>query len=914
MQRMDRREFLKRTGLAAGVGVAGGLAAAQGRGVSLVLATDDPIASSAPSRWAAGELQQALSAHGVSARLLQRLEDAPAGDFCILAGGAATPATREIFKAAKAPVPEGAEALALVSGAVARVSRGTEARPYKNGGRQTLLACGSDARGLVYALLELADRVRHAAEPMTALAVQSPVVERSANTIRSVARCFESDVEDKPWFYDRAMWRAYLSMLASQRFNRFNLTLGLGYNFPRNVRDVYFYFAYPYLVAVPGYKVRASGLSDAERDRNLETLRFIGEETVARGLQFQLALWTHAYQWVDSPHANSTIEGLTPQNHAAYCRDALLAVLKACPAISGLTFRVHGESGVPEGSYSFWQTLFEGIVRSGRRVEIDMHAKGMDQKMIDIALATGMPVNISPKYWAEHMGLPYHQAAIRELERDSREQTEGPFTLSGGSRRFTRYGYGDMLREDRRFGILHRIWPGTQRMLLWGDPALAAGYGRLSSFCGSVGVELCEPLSFKGRMGSGVAGGRCAYADASLNPKYDWEKYLYTYRVWGRLIYNPDANAETWQRHLRKEFQAGAQAAEAALASASRILLLVTTAHGVSGSNNTYWPEIYTNMPIVDPDRPHPYRDTPSPRRFGAVSPFDPQLFSRADDFGQELWDGKRSGKYSPVEVAQWLEDFASEAANQLKEAESRSAARGSPEFRRWAVDVAIQSGLGRFFAWKLRSAVLWALYEKSDAPPALEEALKAYRVARNAWAELANRAKGIYGADITYGMTPHMRGHWLDRLPAIDQDIADMEKRFQQVKANGPGAADQERVRRAIREVLARPRRPSVALRHTPPARFRPGAPLPIELALDKANRLAVRLHYRHVNQAELWRAEEMKWRDNRFAAVIPADYTQSPYPLQYYFELRDGDAAWLYPGLQPTLANQPYFVTRAA
>ena len=45
-----------------------------------------------------------------------------------------------------------------------------------------------------------------------------------------------------------------------------------------------------------------------------------------------------------------------------------------------------------------------------------MHAKGMDQQMIDVALATGMPVNVSPKYWAEHMGLPYHQAAIRELE------------------------------------------------------------------------------------------------------------------------------------------------------------------------------------------------------------------------------------------------------------------------------------------------------------------------------------------------------------------------------------------------------------------------------------------------------------------------------------------------------------------
>ena len=70
-----------------------------------------------------------------------------------------------------------------------------------------------------------------------------------------------------------------------------------------------------------------------------------------------------------------------------------------------MTFRVHGESGVPEQSYDFWKTVFDGIVQCGQAVEIDMHAKGLDGQMIDVALATGMPVNISPKYWAtRHAG------------------------------------------------------------------------------------------------------------------------------------------------------------------------------------------------------------------------------------------------------------------------------------------------------------------------------------------------------------------------------------------------------------------------------------------------------------------------------------------------------------------------------
>ena len=188
MHPIDRREFLKRTGLATGFGVAESIAAGKGRGVVIVLDPDDPIASAVPAKWAAGELQQALAAQGVSAHIQQRLDQAPAGHFSILAAGAARPAAREILRAANTSVPEGPEALALVPWA------GTEARPY--------LACGSDVRGLVYALLELADRARHAAEPLAALEVRTPVVERPANVIRSIARCFESDVEDKPWYYE----------------------------------------------------------------------------------------------------------------------------------------------------------------------------------------------------------------------------------------------------------------------------------------------------------------------------------------------------------------------------------------------------------------------------------------------------------------------------------------------------------------------------------------------------------------------------------------------------------------------------------------------------------------------------------------------------------------------------------------
>ena len=325
--------------------------------------------------------------------------------------------------------------------------------------------------------------------------------------------------------------------------------------------------------------------------------------------------------------------------------------------------------------------------------------------MIDVALGTGMPVSISPKYWAEHMGLPYMQGAIRPQEMPRVVRATGLYKLSSGARSFLRYGYGDLLAEDRRYAVLHRMWPGTQRMLLWGDPEMAAAYGRVSSFCGSKGAEIFEPLSFKGRGGSGLPGGRDGYADMSLRPAGgDFEKFRYWYRVWGRGLYNPDGDPDGWRRFLRHQFGPGAEKVEAALAAASRILPLVTTAHLPSAANRNFWPEMYTHMPIVDATRPHPYGDTPVPRRLGTVSPLDPEFFLGVDEFVGQLIHGRCDGKYSPAWVAQQLEQDARTASACLHEAKSKVRDAHSAEFRRLAMDVTIQSGLGHFFAWTFRA------------------------------------------------------------------------------------------------------------------------------------------------------------------------------------------------------------------
>ena len=893
---IDRRHFVKLAGIST-LGVSSlGFSGLNGKMVSIVSDPTDPIASSPPALWAIKELEKSLSLKGISVSRLDILAKTGKNDFIIVAASSDSLVGKRLLEAAKIDIPSVAESLGIV--------------PLQTEGKQVLLACGFDKRGLIYALLELADRVNNSNEAIKSLNITKTIVERPANIIRSLNRLFVSDIEDKSWYNDREMWPQYLTMLATQRFNRFNLGFGIGYDFLQNVTDAYFLFAYPFLFSAPGYNVRVPQLPDAERDKNLEMLKFISEQTVARGLQFQLGIWMHGYEWLNSPNPNYTIEGLTHENHGPYCRDAVRQLLKACPAISGITFRIHGESGVTEGSYNFWKMVFEGVASCGRKVEIDLHAKGINQEMINTAVETGMPVNVSPKYWAEHLGLPYHQADIRAYEIPKGEQkADGLMNLSAGSRSFMRYGYGDLFKENRKHGVLHRIWPGTQRLLLWGDPEMSAAHSKAFSFCGSVGAELMEPLSFKGRRGSGIAGDRCGYLDSSLKPRFDYEKYLYSLRVFGRLAYNPNAEPDVWRRYLLNQFDTGAEAVELALANASRILPIVLTVHGVSAANNLYWVEMYTNLSIADPNNENPFFDTPSPKVFGNVSPMDPQLFSTINDFAKELLKGERSGKYSPIEYAQWVEDFADATDKHLAQAGDLAKGKRGPEYRRMAVDVAMVAGLGRFFGAKFRSGVLYSIFEQTGDPSALKQSLKFYQFARAYWVGLANRAAVVYKPDITIGEDKVIRGHWLDRLPAIDQDIALMVKKLEQAQRSETLQLD-DKVSMAIQEITGRPKRDVAACHHIQPNHFGAGEPVSLELSIEKPV-ASVRLYYRHVNHAERYETVEMQPVGKNYRATIPADYTNSLYHLQYYFEPKEGPGkAWLYPGFNKDLTNQPYFV----
>ncbi|MES1211542.1 MAG: hypothetical protein ABUL63_04315, partial [Acidobacteriota bacterium] len=119
--------------------------------------------------------------------------------------------------------------------------------------------------------------------------------------------------------------------------------------------------------------------------------------------------------------------------------------------------------------------------------------------------------------------------------------------------------------------------------------------------------------------------------------------------------------------------------------------------------------------------------------------------------------------------------------------------------------------------------------------------------------------------------------------------------------------------MRGAIAAVLSPKTRPGAVVEHKPAPSFRPGQALAISVGVP-AEATGVLLQYRHLNQAETYRAMELHRDGAVWRASVPAEYTRSPYPLQYYFEVRSAEGVALSPGFSSDFLGQPYFVSLPA
>ena len=120
---------------------------AQGTSVQVVVSSN----LEAPARHGVEQLSEAMREHGLRVETLKGIEDAT-GSHVIVAGLADNPAVAARITEGGLALPQQAESLAI--------------RSLQNEHRKTVVLCGADASGLMYAALDTAQRIgwAHASE------------------------------------------------------------------------------------------------------------------------------------------------------------------------------------------------------------------------------------------------------------------------------------------------------------------------------------------------------------------------------------------------------------------------------------------------------------------------------------------------------------------------------------------------------------------------------------------------------------------------------------------------------------------------------------------------------------------------------------------------------------------------------
>ncbi len=619
-------------------------------------------------------------------------------------------------------------------------------------GKNVLLVSGADDRGLMYALLDIADRIGWADEPKNPLSEVRDIDEKPAVSERALSIYTMHQANFESYFYDEAYWTRYLDMLAKNRFNTFALLFGY---------ENWGYFSppYPYFFDVDEFPdVKVVGITKEKQQRNLEALNKIIRMTHERGLNFTLGIWDHIYRGgVQGPTeiagkpTEGIVWGLTEDNLTAYTRPALTKFLKLVPDLDAIQFRMHGESGLKRTEMGgFWENVYQVMKEHGPNIRFDARAKNFPDELIDKAVEMGLNMRICTKYWMEQMALPFHPTHVHPANQHDR-----------------RHGYADLLRYPQRYKIHWRLWTGgTTRVLLWADPEYVRRFADSTHLYDGEGFEVTEPMATKMQDHP-----HDMKPFELLNPQYryyDWEfeRYWHFFQVFGRVGYNPDTPEEVWRREFQKRF--GSEAGiyiEQALHLAGRILPRIVA--------YTYPYDMFpTTRGWVEKQR---MKDLPE---YAKALPSDTQQFLSIGDAAKFRLEGVDSARFLPEESSRWFAQISRDVLNLEAQAEKRIGNHRNKEFDSTIVDLKILAYLAMYHSHRPQAGVSYALFKRSGDINALDDAIEQETKAIDAWSKIVDAAGDVYNYNLMMGrQSADLCGHWRDELVKLKNGLDEIKK-----------------------------------------------------------------------------------------------------------------------------------------
>jgi hypothetical protein len=669
---------------------------------------------------------------------------------------------------------------------------------------ETWLVTAPDDRGLMYALLDIADRIRWAGNPAVALgevrdAREAPAVVERAVSIYTMQRAwFESR------FFDEKQWERYFDLLARNRFNSFVLIFGYE-------NAGYFAPAYPYFFDVERFPgVRVEGFSAGDQRRYSDALHHVIALAHARGLSVTLGLWDHIYRGgvqaggMDVQPGRPSpgiVTGLTQSNLMAYSQAALSKFVETFPDVDVLQFRMHTESGLKtEEMHDFWKDMYEIMRRRAPRMRFDARVKDLPDDLIDLAADMGINFRLSTKYWAEQVGLPFHPTHINRPNQLDR-----------------RHGYADLLRYPKKYDIDWQLWTaGTTRILLWGDPDYSRRFVASSHLYDGKGFEVNEMLATKMASQPHDMAPFDLLAPPYRYYDYEFERYWHFYQLFGRIGYNPDTPADVWDREFERRLgRETAPYVERALHRASWILPMITAYN---------FP--YSRFPATRgwPERQR-REDLPE---YAKAEPSDTEQFLGMTEAARLLLAGGDSAKIWPQQSSRWFANVADEVSRDVAEAERRRGTGANPELVSTLVDLKILANLASYHSRRAEAGLAYALWEQTRDLTALDRAIASEARAIDAWGGIVRAASDVYAPNMRMGLArSDLTGHWRDELEALRRGLAALERSRQGFRPDVSDGAPQ--------------------IAHVPVRRLRPGEDMVVEATVSAARPIArVQFAYR--------------------------------------------------------------------
>ncbi len=850
--------------------------------ISIVTDNDPGI----PVAHALAKITGALSSKNITFEQIKSMDEAQ-GSIVLIAGLAYADGTAsQLLKAGNRSVSKASEALTI----------------WKTDWQEksVWVVSGYDDTGLMYGLLDVADRIGWGTDPMSPLSEVQEITEQPDVTERAISIYTMNRNYWESRLYNKTYWERYLDMLAKNRFN--SLVVIFGYE-----NGGFLAPCYPYFFDVDAYPdVHMVGLTPQQQQQNLEAFNHLIKMAHDRGIKFKVGIWDHIYrggvQGGGIPGAENIpdgpIEGLVwgvdGENLMPYTKAALSKFIKMFPDLDGIQFRMHNESGLKDGEQaSFWKDIFNMIKTTAPEMSLLLRAKGMQESVIQSALDVGVKFTIGTKYWMEQMGMPYHPTHVNAQNQFDR-----------------RHGYADMLTYPQQYKIHWRLWNGgTSRILLWGDPEYARRFVESTHLYDGEGYEVNEPLATKM-----LAQPHDTIPFDLLKPQYryydyEFERYWYFFQVFGRMGYNPEMGPEQSQNEFELRFgpKAG-PLAEKALHLASWVLPRIVS------STYYYQSSFPTTRGWAEKQR---LEDLPIYAQ-GAGS--DTQQFASFDEEAQLLINGSEIAKILPSQSSLWFEQTSTTINELIEQAEKGIGTNQNKEFSSTITDLKILSNLALYHSRRIPAAVSYRLFVHTKEVSTLDDAIAYEQSAIDAWRRIVAAAGDVYADDLMMGVRKVIRkdeeyewvkelsGHWKDELVLLEQGLSNLEQHRKEFKANGVVKTSSK-----YKVAASATNANLFQITHQPIVSAPVNQEIKVNIkAITSAGIKWVHLRYRSVNQKLDYQTLEMLTTDEKdvYQAIVPIAQIDPNYDFMYFIELMDNNGKGT---IYPNLNNEtPYKIVK--